>query len=60
MFLGQYCALDKHKRDMKPYSIKSNFNYYKMWLGFQSITSAVRAVLYLLLGIHTRDLTDEL
>lgn len=57
----QYCALDKHKRDMKLYGIKSNLNYYKIWLGFQSTTSAVTTVPYLLLfGIHIRDLAAEL
>lgn len=57
----QLCDLDKHKRDMKLYGIKSNLNYYKMWLGFQLTTSAVPAVPYLLLfGIHIRDLSAEL
>lgn len=45
---------------MKLYGKNSNLNY-KIQLGFQSNTSAVRAVPYfLLLGIHVRDLTAEL
>lgn len=39
----------------------SNVNCLKMWLGFQSTTSAVIAVPYLFLfDIHLRDLAAEL
>lgn len=58
---SQYHALDKHKRDMKLYCVVSNVNCLKMWLGFQSTTSAVIAVPYLFLfDIHLRDLAAEL
>lgn len=56
-----YCDLDKHKKDMNLRGIKSNLNYYKMWLGFQSTTSAVTAVPYFFLfDIDIKDLAAEL
>lgn len=46
---------------MKLYGIKSNPSYYKIWLGFQSTTSAITAVPSLLLfGICIRNLAAEL